>query len=133
MSAKSIMDGIAKARRQMYEGIRDGMLTEGQAIMKRSNDEFAPRDEGDLIAESGVTLEEDGENIESLKVTLHYGGEKTNSYAIPTHETPSGFDPPTWKGKEIRFTTGGAKYLERPLLEAENGMIERIASKVKLS
>lgn len=133
MSAQQIIKELERIERQLYKGIRDGTMAEGRAIMKRSNEEFAPRDEGDLIAESGVTLIEDGQDIDKLQVVLHYGGEKTNAYAISTHETPSGYDPPTWKGKEVQFKTGQSKYLERPLFEAEDGMIDRIAGHVKLS
>lgn len=129
---QKLLDEIRKAQRDIYTGIRSGMIAEGEAVMKRSNEEFAPKDEGDLIAESGITVVEEGQNLDKLQVTLHYGGEKSSAYVLPTHEHPGGYDPPTWQGKEVQFKTGGPQYLSKPLLEAENGMIERIASKIKM-
>lgn len=133
MSAQQILKELKRLEEQIYKGVREGMVAEGEAIMKRSNGEFAPRDEGDLIEESGITLIEEGQDIDKLEVVLHYGGPRSADYVLPTHEHPGGYDPPTWKGKEVQFTTGGPQYLSKPLFEAENGMIERIAGHIKLS
>lgn len=131
MSVQSIISNLQRVERQIYAGIRDGLVAEGEEIMSRSNKEFAPEDSGDLIDSSQVVLVEDG-TLEGLSVVLSYGDEKTSQYVIATHETPSGSDPPTWQGKEVKFTKGGPKYLERPLFEAENGMAGRIAKSIKI-
>jgi hypothetical protein len=91
-----------------------------------------PEEYGDLRESKNLVLLEDGKNIDNLSIIMAYGNRTTEDYAVVVHETPSGFDPPTWQGKEVKFTRGGPKYLERPLMEAENGMIDRIAAKVKL-
>jgi hypothetical protein len=131
MSAQDLINKLREIERNIYQGVRRGMVAEGEAIMKRSKDEFAPKDKGDLIASGKVTLIEDG-TVEGLKVVLSYGNQSTGVYPLVVHETPSGYDPPTWEGKEVQFTQGGPQYLSRPLFEAENGMIERIASEVRL-
>jgi hypothetical protein len=120
---------LAEARRSLQSGI----ISEGESIMARSKAEFVPKDEKNLEASGQVTVEGGtGSNLDDFSVVLSYGDDKTAAYALTVHETPSGYDPPTWQGKEVKFTTGGAKYLERPLFEAESGMLERIAGRVKL-
>lgn len=131
MSAQSILAALKRAEENLYRGVRNGLVDEGEDIMERSQREFVPVDSGNLRDSGQVTLSEDG-TIDGLQVILSYGDEKTADYALTVHETPSGFDPPTWEGKPVQFTTGGPKYLEKPLFEAENGMIERIASKIRL-
>lgn len=133
MSAQSMLKELARIQENIYKGVRDGVVAEGEDILYRSQHEFVPIDEGDLFNSGQITVVEEGQDIDKLEVVLSYGDEKTGAYALTVHETPSGYDPPTWKGKEVQFETGGPQYLSRPLLEAENGMIERIASHVKLS
>lgn len=123
---------LERLERKIYKGVRDGLIAEGEEILYRSQHEFVPIDEGDLFNSAQMTVVEEGQDIDKLEVVLSYGDEKTGAYALAVHESPSGYDPPTWKGKEVQFDTGGPKYLEKPLLEAADGMIERIASKVKL-
>jgi hypothetical protein len=143
ISAKTsteIMDKIRKLSKLMREQISTALEEEAEVIAKRSREEFVPVDSGKLRDSirvvSGVEQgrSNKGQFTESadISVTITAGGPDV-PHAVAVHETPSGFDPPTWEGKEIHFTTGGPKYLELPLLEAENGLIERIASKVKLS
>lgn len=134
MSAESISRELSRIRTQIYRGIRSGLVSEGEAIMDRSKAEFVPKDEGTLADSGQVTVLEDGGpgNLDGLSIVLSYGDEKTSDYALTVHETPGGYDPPTWRGKEVQFTTGGPKYLEKPLFEAESGMIDRIAEKVRL-
>lgn len=128
---ESMLSRLEGIKRNVYQGVRRGLVSEGEAIMERSKAEFVPEATGALKDSGNVTLIEDG-TIDGLQVVLSYGDEKTGAYALSTHETPSGYDPPTWEGKAIKFTKGGSKYLERPLLEAENGMVDRIAGHVKL-
>lgn len=132
MSVQSMLNELKRIEEKIYKGVREGMVAEGEDIMYRSQHEFVPIDEGDLFNSGQITVVEEGRDIDKLEVVLSYGDEKTNAYAIVVHETPSGYDPPTWKGKEVQFETGGPQYLSKPLFEAENGMIERIAGHIKL-
>lgn len=129
----NILKALDKAKSQIYRGIREGLVSEAEEIMDRSKREFVPIREGDLFNSAKVSVNETGQDIDKLEVVLSYGDEKTGAYALTVHETPSGYDPPTWEGKQVQFTTGGPKYLEKPLFEAENGMIDRIAEKIKLT
>lgn len=131
MSAAEIMKELRRIEKQVYRDLRKALKEEGEDILYVSQHEYVPIAEGDLFNSGKVTVIEDG-TIDGLEVVISYGDEKTAPYALATHETPSGHDPPTWKGKAVQFETGGPKYLERPLFEAENGMIDRIGAKVKL-
>lgn len=132
MSVQSMLNELKKIEKKICKGVREGLVSEGEEILYRSQHEFVPIDEGDLFNSAKMAVIEDG-TVEGLQVVLSYGDEKTGMYALTVHETPSGHDPPTWKGKEVKFDTGGPQYLSKPLFEAENGMIERIASHIKLS
>lgn len=139
-TSSEIMAKIRKLSKLMRSQIETALVEEAEAIAQRSKDEFVPVDSGKLrdsiqvISSLEQGRSEKGQFTESadISVTISAGGPDV-PHAVAVHETPSDHDPPTWEGKEIKFTRGGPKYLERPLLEAENGLIERIAAKVKLS
>lgn len=125
----------ANLRRSIESAIQE----EAGNIVKRAKDEFVPVDSGELrdsirVEKSGISQGRDeGGRFTSeanMSISVVAGGPGIE-YAVAVHETPSDYDPPTWEGKKVNFTKGGAKYLEKPLFEAENGMIERIAGKVK--
>lgn len=131
MNAQQLLTALKNAEQNLYKSVRNGLVEEAEEIMSRSQNEFVPELTGNLKDSGQVTVVEDG-TIDGLQIVLSYGDEKTADYAVTVHETPSGFDPPTWEGKEVQFTKGGPKYLEKPLFEAENGLIDRIAGKIRL-
>lgn len=103
---------------------------EGLNIMERSESEFVPVDRGKLKDDGTVTVKKDGDDT---IVTLSYGNsEEIRDYAVAVHETPSSHDPKSWKATTPNFKHGGPKYLERPVFEAEHGIAERIASRIKV-
>lgn len=131
--------------REIDQSIRSSMNSalekEAEEIARRSRDEFVPVGEGtlrDSIRVEKARVEQGRTEIgqwtegADLVVRVVAGGPEI-SHAVSVHETPSEFDPPTWEGKTVQFTKGGSKFLERPLLEAENGLAARIAGGVKLS
>ena len=59
----------------------------------------------------------DGGNV---VVGIWYGDGPAKDYAVPQHERT-----------DFKHTTGGPKYLERPVLEAAGGMARRLASRIK--
>ena len=103
------------------------LLKEGEEIMTRSKEEFSPFDKGTLHGSGQVKMDKSGKNIVAR---LGYGGAAAG-YALAVHETPSGFDPPSWQGKAITFKRGGPKFLERPMLEAIPGMADRLAAEIE--
>ena len=69
---------------------------------------------------------------------LSYGG-GAQAYALAVHEHLSGHSPFTWRAAEaagrpvkFRLPVTGPKYLEKPLMAAQNGLQSRIAEKVRL-
>lgn len=133
MSADSMFAELDRLLSNAREGVKSGLISEGESIMDRSKAEFVPKDERKLEASGQVTVQGGtGDSLDDFSVVLSYGDDKTAAYALTVHETPSGYDPPTWQGKEVKFTTGGPRYLQLPLFEAEAGMLERIARHVKI-
>jgi hypothetical protein len=95
--------------------------------MRRAKTEFVPKNLSTLMLSGFVNNAiRQGKDI---SVTMGFGGD-AKAYALTVHETPSQYDPPSWKGKTVSFKRGGRKYLERPLMEATQGMSDRIAKKV---
>jgi hypothetical protein len=128
---RSIRDQMSQAMERDME----------ERVAERARNEFVPVAEGELRdsirvesarVEQGRT--ETGQWTEGADLVVRVvAGGPNIEHTIAVHETPSEYDPPSWEGKVVQFTTGGHKYVERPLLEAENGMVQRIAEEVKLS
>lgn len=125
--------------KSLRDDLSNALETEMQErVVDRARDEFVPVGLGELRdsirldkarVEQGRT--EKGQYTEGadLVVRVIAGGPGID-HAVSVHETPSQYDPPTWQGKDVKFKVGGSKYLEKPLLEAENGLLDRIGSKV---
>lgn len=84
--------------------------------MTRSKEEFVPVDTGLLRSTGRVELMQQGRK---WFVVLSYGG-PADYYAWYVHENPYAFHP-----------VGQWKYLEQPIREAEPGMAERLAERVR--
>lgn len=141
------LTGISEINRRLKDiekSMRDNLSTAleiemQERVVDRAKNEFVPVGLGELKdsirlvkakVEQGRT--ETGQYTEGadLVVRVIAGGPGID-HAVSVHETPSQYDPPTWQGKDVKFRVGGSKYLERPLFEAENGLLERIGSKVE--
>lgn len=87
-----------------------------QAVMTDSEDNYVPVDTG-VLKSSGYVQEPviDGE---SISVTLGYGG-AASAYAAVQHEDLS-----------YKHTVGGPKYLELPLMDAQDRIREAIGAAV---
>ena len=106
-------------------------FVEAEQIMKRSKDEFVPHDLGALQASGEVDPTPETTRT-GVTITLGYGGPAA-AYALAIHEHPeSPPSPAVWRGKNIKWSKPGTgpKYLEKPMLEAEKGMAERIGSRI---
>jgi hypothetical protein len=109
---------------------------EADAILKDSKDNYVPRD-NDTLADSGVVTESKIVTLSGpIEHTISFGGDGSGAerYAVAVHEYPSEHNPASWNAAKdgVHFRRGGPKYLEIPFRKAESGMLERIASKVKL-
>lgn len=144
MSVKAAMRGasemygvLRKISAKFPDRVAASIYKRGQVIMTKSK-RLCPvaSDGGELRASGQVHAPvRKGRNI---SVTLSYGG-AASAYAIAVHETPSDYDPPSWRsmyaqGGEIDWTSEGTgpKFLERPINEAQATLAADIASDVNL-
>lgn len=104
------------------------VFDEGAAILVAAQ-EAVPVDSGELRDSGAMSNVIDDGSV--IYVEIGFGAGISAPYAAAIHETPSAYDPPSWKATPPHFTQGGPKYLERPLLAASTGMAERIAAKIK--
>jgi hypothetical protein len=98
------------------QAAKAALYQEGEAIMTESKRQ-CPVDLGNLRATGHVSQPEMQQG--HITVTLAYGGPSA-TYAIVQHER-----------LDFRHTVGGPKYLERPTLEAVNGMEQRLRKAIE--
>lgn len=118
----------------------DAISDEADAIVITAKNEYSPVLSGklrDSIQKVKSTVSQ-GRDIggrftsgSDIEISIIAGGDDI-PYAAAVHETPSVHDPPSWEGKTVNFKTGGSKFLELPIRQAEKGMAGRIAAKLKL-
>ena len=123
-----MLAALARIEAQMIDDVLIALREEAEDVMRRSITEFIPIDESTL-KDSGF-VNDVVRRGNDLSVTMGFG-QDASAHALATHETPSQYDPRSWKGKTVKFKRGGRKYLERPLMEATQGMGGRIANKVR--
>lgn len=130
---QNILKNIERIEKDLERQQMQALKNEAERIKLDSNEHYAPQDEGDLIAESYVSKPVK-DNERTISIEIGYGGPKSNPYSVALHEHPSASSPPTWNGKELKFTKPGTgpKYLERPLFKAVDGMIDRFAADIKI-
>ena len=124
---------LKRAPREARKAFAGALFLEGEVVMQQSKDVFVPKDLGTL-ANSGFVEPPEMQGTKA-SVTLGYGGAAA-AYALAVHEHPSGHSPPSWQGKtadQINWNVAGSgpKYLEKPVLEAQKNLDERIARRIK--
>jgi len=118
---------LRKAKTDTEDRLRAALTAEGQAILEAAK-ASVPVDKGELRdsgAVSSVTAEGG-----AFSIAVGFGSGPSAPYAAAVHETPSAYDPPSWRRTPPHFRVGGPKFLERPIKEASEGMAERIAGKL---
>lgn len=127
---RGLKDVIANIRREA-KVIEQNLVRRNREAAKKvldnCNTNYAPKDDGDLQASGRVERQKrEGDTIIAAVV---YGGPDVPQ-AVPTHETPSKYDPPSWEGKTVNFQPPGtSKYLEHALNDAEIDYLEQLAGK----
>lgn len=121
----------AASKAATHSAAAQALRLEGEEIMARAKDEFVPVNLGNLRASghvADVEIEPDG----SMAVRLAFGGAAA-PYALAVHEHPSPHSPPSWQGTVVEFSPPGRgpKYLERPMVEAQAGMAQRIGERMR--
>lgn len=102
------------------------LRAEAEDIMLKSKRDHVPVDQGTLRASGQVA--EPVIRGSMVSVELGYGG-AASAYALAVHEHPSEHSPPSWSGG-VKFTVGGPKYLEKPVLAAARNLGQRIARRL---
>lgn len=136
MPLKGLTATIANLQREvsgLQQDAARALFRRGEAIMTDSKDNYVPTDLGALKGSGHVELPEIGPN--EITVTLGYGG-SASDYALAVHEHLSEHSPPSWRvaereGRPVQFTTGGPKYLEKPVLEAARTFQEDLAADMR--
>lgn len=111
------------------------LYREANRIMTESKENYVPVADDTLRGSGFVELPEiAGDNVE---VTMGYGG-AASAYALAVHEHLSEHSPQSWEkaesaGRPVQFhpTGHGPKYLEIPVIAAQEGFDTRIAADVK--
>lgn len=89
----------------------------GELVMNDSKQNYVPIEEGELQSTGRVEEIESGPGL-GAEIQLIYGdGGPSSAYAIAIHEHLSAASPPSWQNTTVRFTRGGPKYLELPLMK----------------
>ncbi len=112
-----VVQGLGRILTSVPEAVAAAVYQEAEAIMTDSKANYVPVDTG-VLRDSGfvTTPEVEGQTV---SVTLGYGG-AASAYALVQHER-----------MDYHHEHGGPKYLERPFLDAANGMEERLAEKLR--
>jgi len=128
---------LKEIARQFPDRVAAAIYTEAQIVMTESKRRCPVAPGGGTLRASGKVHEpvRRGRNI---SVMMSYGG-AASAYAIAVHETPSDYDPPSWRmmydqGGEIDWTSEGTgpKFLEGPINEAMPEMAARIGQRIHL-
>jgi hypothetical protein len=104
---------------------------EARAIEEVSVTQYVPVDLGGLRRDHAFV--DEAAKVEGSKVSVTFG--YRGPYAAAVHENPragkTGGVSPSGRRYKHWATTGGWKFLELPLLQAENGMLGRLASRIR--
>ncbi len=113
-SAAEASKRLRRLKARFTAAMDDFTIREAKELLTVIKDEWVPVDQGDL---------RDSGRVERVKVNQH------------TRKTIVSFNTPyAWEQHEnldYRHSVGTAKYVERPLLQAMNGMSTRLADDVK--
>ena len=109
---------LFEAHLNALQALGGALNLEGEVIMTRSKDVFVPVDLGPLRASGFV--EQPEYSAHEASVTLGYGG-VAKDYALIQHENMEFHHP----------GQGGPKYLERPVREAQVGLGNRLARRIR--
>lgn len=117
------LDNVLAAMRQLPDRVLNAtagaLYREAEQIMTESKEHYVPVDLG-VLRDSGTVELPKIDPGRGVTVALGYGG-AAQDYAAIVHEDLS-----------LNHPNGGeAKYLERPLLKAAEGLVGRVAAEVR--
>lgn len=128
---------LKQIARLFPDRVASAIYREAQIVMTESKRRCPVAADGGTLRASG-RVHEPVRTGNRISVTMSYGG-AASDYAIAVHETPSDYDPPSWRamydqGGSIDWTSEGTgpKFLEGPINEAMPEMAVRIGEHIKL-
>ena len=109
------------------------LYQEAETIMADSKEHYVPVEHGALRDSGHVQLPEI--QGDAITVRLGFGG-AASAYAIAVHEHLSAHSPRSWRiaeaaGRPVRFSPGGPKFLELPLLDAAKNLAAHIGDRIR--
>lgn len=124
--------GMGKARKQLkampdkaIRALSQAVFIEGEKIRTEALLRV-PVDLGTL--KSSIFVDKPVIKGPIVSVTIGAGGQAA-AYAAAVHEYPSAASPPSWVGKEVKFSARkgkGPKFISNPVQEAESGFGRRV-------
>lgn len=112
-----VVAGLEALLGKIPEAAAAALFQEGEAIMADAKANYVPVDTGVLRASGMVAAPEiDGNTV---SVAMGFGG-AASAYALVQHER-----------LDYHHSVGGPKYLERPFLDAANGLEDRLAERLR--
>ena len=126
----TVMKNLSAFGKNAQDAAAVALFEEANAIKNESQARYVPVDTGELRQEHAFV--DEAASVSGGKVSITFG--YTGPYAASVHENPragktGGVSP---SGKKYRHwaTTGQWKFLEIPLLNAERGMLQRLAGRI---
>ena len=124
-----VLKNLANYASQIKPAVALALTAEATAIKQESQKNFVPVDTS--LLQSKAFVAEAKTEGDSVSVELGYYG----PYAAAVHENPragkTGGVSPTGKRYRSHAETGEWKYLERPIMQAEKGMLGRLADGIR--
>lgn len=111
--ANVLVQGLETLGAEALPALASAVFQEAERIMTEAKTQYVPVDTG-VLRDSGFVSPPEIGGME-VSVTLGFGG-AASAYALVQHER-----------LDYTHTVGGPKYLERPVLNATNGMEDRLA------
>lgn len=115
----------------MRDAAAQALYEEANAIKNESLARYVPVDTGELRRDHAFI--DEAAKIDGNKVSVTFG--YSGPYAASVHENPragkTGGVSPSGRKYQHWASVGQWKFLETPLLEAEKGMLGRIASSIR--
>jgi len=126
-----VLRNLSSYAKQLPDACGQALFEEANAIKNESQARYVPVDTGELRTEHAFV--DESAKIEGGRASIEFG--YTGPYAASVHENPragkTGGVSPSGKRYKHWATTGGFKFLEIPLLEAERGMLARLAGRIR--
>lgn len=126
-----VLRNLAAYGQNAKDAAGQALYEEANAVKNTSVAQYVPVDTGELRAKHAFVDESAKIDGDSVSITFGY----TGPYAARVHENPragkTGGVSPSGHRYKHWAQVGQFKFLEKPLLEAEPGMLQRLAGRIR--